>query len=88
VLTSARVPDKAMKAMAGRADQSLPVGNEGAGTVVKAGASAAAQALLGKTVAVIGGAMYAQYRCMPAASAWCCRPTPARPTAHRASSTR
>jgi NADPH:quinone reductase-like Zn-dependent oxidoreductase len=64
---SARVPDKAMKAMAGRADQSLPVGNEGAGTVVKAGASAAAQALLGKTVAVIGGAMYAQYRCMPAA---------------------
>ena len=66
VLT-ARIPDKLMKAMAGRADQSLPVGNEGAGTVVKAGASAAAQALLGKKVAVIGGAMYAQYRSMPAA---------------------
>jgi NADPH2:quinone reductase len=64
---SARVPDKAMTAMAGRADQSLPVGNEGAGTVVQAGASAAAQALLGKKVAVIGGAMYAQYRSMPAA---------------------
>jgi len=64
---SARVPDKAMKAMAGRAEQSLPVGNEGAGTVVNAGASAAAQALLGKKVAVIGGAMYAQYRSMPAA---------------------
>ncbi len=66
-VVSARVPDKAMKAMVGRAGQSLPVGNEGAGTVVKTGASAAAQALLGKKVAVIGGAMYAQYRSMPAA---------------------
>ncbi len=64
---SAPVPEAAMKAMAARAGQSLPVGNEGAGVVVAAGASAAAQALLGRTVAVIGGAMYAQYRCMPAA---------------------
>ena len=44
----------------------MPVGNEGAGVVVAAGARAAAQALLGKTVAVLGGAMYAQYRCVPA----------------------
>ncbi len=65
-VVTARVPDGAMKAMAGRLDQSMPVGNEGAGVVVKAGASAAAQALLGKTVAVLGGAMYAQYRAMPA----------------------
>jgi NADPH2:quinone reductase len=65
VLT-ARIPERAMKAMAGRADQSLPVGNEGAGLVVKAGASPAAQALLGKTVAIIGGAMYAQVRCIAA----------------------
>jgi NADPH2:quinone reductase len=65
VLT-ARIPDKFMKTMAGRADQSLPVGNEGAGTVVKAGASLAAQALLGKKVAIIGGAMYAQYRSIAA----------------------
>jgi NADPH2:quinone reductase len=65
VLT-ARIPEKAMKAMAGRVDQSLPVGNEGAGLVVKAGSSPAAQALLGKTVAIIGGAMYAQYRCIAA----------------------
>ena len=36
---TARIPDKAMKAMAGRMGQSLPVGNEGAGTVVKAGRS-------------------------------------------------
>jgi len=63
---SARIPDRLLKAMAGRIEQSLPVGNEGAGTVVKAGASPAAQALLGKKVAIIGGAMYAQYRCMAA----------------------
>jgi len=56
-----------MKAMAGRVDQSMPVGNEGAGIVIAAGASEAAQALLGKTVAMIGGAMYAQYRCLKAA---------------------
>jgi NADPH:quinone reductase-like Zn-dependent oxidoreductase len=60
---TAKVPDGAMKAMAGRLDESMPVGNEGAGVVVKAGSSDAAQALLGKTVAMIGGAMYAQYRC-------------------------
>ncbi len=65
VLT-APVPENAMKAMAGRLDKSMPVGNEGAGVVVKAGSAAAAQALLGKTVAIIGGAMYAQYRCMKA----------------------
>jgi NADPH2:quinone reductase len=59
---SARVPERALRAMAGRMGQALPVGNEGAGVVVAAGSSAAAQALLGKTVAVLGGAMYAQYR--------------------------
>ena len=65
-LLTMAIPERAMKAMAGRLGQSLPAGNEGAGLVVAAGASDAAQALLGKTVAVIGGAMYAQYRCMPA----------------------
>ena len=50
--------------MAGRLDQSMPVGNEGAGVVVAAGASDEAQALLGKTVAIFGGAMYSQYRCV------------------------
>jgi NADPH:quinone reductase len=73
VLT-ARIPDKAMAGVAGRIGQSLPVGNEGAGRVVKAGSSPAAQALLGRTVAIIGGAMYAQYRCMPAKQ---CLPLPA-----------
>ena len=61
----AQLPAAAMPAMAARVGQSLAVGNEGAGTVVAAGASAAAQALLGKKVAAIGGAMYAQYRCVP-----------------------
>ncbi|QHI97705.1 NADH oxidase [Xylophilus rhododendri] len=63
---NAQVPETAMKSMQGRLGQSLPVGNEGAGLVVRAGASAAAQALLGKTVALLGGAMYAQYRCVAA----------------------
>ena len=61
VLT-ADVSPAGMRAMAARMDQSLPVGNEGAGTVIAAGESDAAQALLGKTVAVLGGEMYAQYR--------------------------
>lgn len=54
----------AVQAMAARIDISMPVGNEGAGVVTEAGGSSAAQALLGKTVAVLGGAMYAQYRCV------------------------
>ncbi len=66
VLT-ATVPAPFMKAMAGRLDQSMPVGNEGGGIVVAAGANA--QALLGKTVGILGGAMYAQYRCVKAADA-------------------
>ncbi len=66
-VVTARVPSAFMRAMAGRVDQSLPVGNEGAGVVVKAGASAAAQALLGRTVAILGGATYAQYRTLRAA---------------------
>ena len=65
-VVTANIPPAAMKALAGRLDQSLPVGNEGAGVVVQAGASPAAQALLGKTVAILGGAMYAQYRCIKA----------------------
>ena len=65
----AKVPENFMPMLAARIDQSLPVGNEGAGTVVAAGSSAAAQALLGKTVAVLGGALYAQYRKVAAGDA-------------------
>lgn len=61
-IVTADIPPPRMRGMAGRLDQSLPVGNEGAGVVVRAGAGAAAQALLGRTVAVFGGGLYAQYR--------------------------
>jgi NADPH:quinone reductase-like Zn-dependent oxidoreductase len=63
---TARVPEAGMRAMAGRLDESMPVGNEGAGVVVRTGSSQAAKALMGKTVAIIGGAMYAQYRTIAA----------------------
>ena len=51
-----------VRGVAGRLNQAMPVGNEGAGLVVQAGASPAAQALMGRTVAVLAGGMYAQYR--------------------------
>ena len=65
---SAPVSEHGMGVMKARIGQSLPVGNEGAGTVVAAGESDAAQALMGKTVAALSGQMYAQYVCLPAAS--------------------
>jgi len=61
-VVTAAVPPGLMRMMAARVDESMPVGNEGAGIVVAAGSDAAAQALLGKAVAIIGGAMYTQYR--------------------------
>ncbi|MDP3749002.1 MAG: zinc-binding dehydrogenase [Phenylobacterium sp.] len=64
-VVTAKIPQAFMRAMAGRLDESMPVGNEGAGVVIKAGVDA--QHLLGKTVAMLGGAMYAEYRCLKAA---------------------
>ena len=61
---TASIPKARIKSLAGRVDRSMPVGNEGAGVVVSAGSSPQAQALLGKTVAAMGGAMYSQYRCV------------------------
>jgi NADPH:quinone reductase len=61
-VVTAKMPDAAMRMMAARLDQSLPVGNEGAGVVIRTGASEAAKALMGKNVSMIGGAMYTQYR--------------------------
>ena len=55
-----------MGAMKPRLDESMPVGNEGAGVIVDAGANA--KDLIGKTVGLAGGAMYSQYRAVPAAS--------------------
>lgn len=73
-----KVAPAALPFLAARLDQSMPVGNEGAGTVVQAGSSDAAQALKGKTVSMIGGAMYAQYRLLKATD---CQPLPAGTTA-------
>ena len=65
-VASMKVRPALMKAMAPRLDQAMQAGNEGSGVVVDAGANA--QQLIGKTVGVAGGAMYAQYRCVPAQS--------------------
>lgn len=65
-MVTMRIPERAMGGMAARVGQSMVVGNEGAGVVVAAGDSPTAQALMGKTVAVLGGAMYAQYRTIKA----------------------
>jgi NADPH:quinone reductase-like Zn-dependent oxidoreductase len=78
VKVSGKVPAGALPFLAARLDQSLPVGNEGAGTVTKAGASEAAQKLLGKKVSAVGGSMYAQYRLLKAIE---CQPLPEGTTA-------
>lgn len=64
---TAPVPAQGMRVMKARIDQPLPVGNEGAGTVVAAGTEKNAQELMGRVVAVMGGGMYGQYRCVDAA---------------------
>jgi NADPH:quinone reductase len=66
VVVIADVPDGQMRMLAGRVGVRMPVGSEGAGVVVAAGSSDAAQALLGKTVAALGGGMYSQLRVLPA----------------------
>jgi NADPH:quinone reductase-like Zn-dependent oxidoreductase len=63
---TADIPPAGMRAMGGRIGEALAIGNEGCGTVVAAGDSPEAQALLGKTVALIGGEIFAEYRCLPA----------------------
>jgi NADPH:quinone reductase-like Zn-dependent oxidoreductase len=74
IKVTGKVPATALPFLAARLDQSMPVGNEGAGTVIKAGSSEAAQKLLGKTVSAVGGSMYAQYRLLKAVE---CQPLPA-----------
>lgn len=64
VITAA-VPQPGLGHVSRRFGLSLAVGNEGAGVVVQAGAGA--EGLLGKTVAIAGGAMYAEFRLIPAA---------------------
>ena len=61
-----KVPESLIRSVSARFDQNLPVGNEGAGIVEAAGEGA--EHLIGKVVGVAGGAMYSQYRCLPASS--------------------
>ncbi len=77
-VVTAAIPEMALRAIAARLDESMPVGHEGAGTVVAAGSSPEAQALLGKMVAILGGEMYATYRTVKARAAL---PLPAGATA-------
>lgn len=63
---TATIPEHLRAMVRPRLGRPLPMGNEGAGTVVAAGPSDAAHALLGRTVATWGGAMYAEQRVAPA----------------------
>jgi len=56
----ADVPQATLPAVAARLGKALPVGNEGAGTIVRAGPDVAH--LVGRKVGMIGGAMYATHR--------------------------
>ncbi|WP_343520657.1 zinc-binding dehydrogenase [Sphingomonas sp.] len=70
---TAAIPEAARRAVAPRVGTPIPVGNEGAGTVVAAGDDPAARGLLGKTVAAAGGGFYTQYRLLRARD---CLPLP------------
>ena len=61
-----KVPEALMRSVQARLNQPLPVGNEGAGVVESAGKGA--EDLIGKVVGVAGGAMYSDYRCLPASA--------------------
>ena len=65
-VTSMGIHPGLMQSMKPRIDKSMKVGNEGGGVIVDAGKNA--KDLIGKTVGVAGGAMYSQYRCLPAMS--------------------
>ncbi len=73
-VVTATVPRAIVAALAARVNRPMGAGNEGAGEVIAAGSSDAAQALLGRTVATFAGEMYAQFRCVPVAQ---CVPLPA-----------
>jgi len=65
-VVTATLRQAALEGLSARVDKPLPVGNEGAGIVVAAGSSPAAQALVGKSVGIAGGGMYTQYRAVDA----------------------
>ena len=87
-VVTANVPEAGMKAMGGRLDDSMPVGNEGAGKVIATGSSDAAKALMGKTVAMMAVQCMRNIASSRRATCWCCRREPPLPTARPASSIR
>lgn len=56
----APIPPEQMSSVKSRIDRSLPIGTEGAGTVVRAGANAVD--FIGKTVSTMSGGMFASFR--------------------------
>ena len=86
---TAKMPEAAMRMMAARLDQSLPVGNEGAGVVIRTGSSDAAKALMGKNgLDDRRRDVHAVSHHEGAGRAWSCRPAPRLPTARPGSSIR
>ncbi len=67
-VVTAPLSEAALQALSTRVGKPLPVGNEGAGTVVAAGSSPEAQALVGRIVGIAGGGMYTQYRTIDASA--------------------
>ena len=65
-VVTAPIPEQLLPGVVARRGESLAAGNEGAGVVIEAGSDHAAQALLGKTVAVLGREMYSQHRLVKA----------------------
>ena len=63
-VTKMRIHPALMRLMKPRLGQSMQVGNEGGGVIEAVGEKA--KGLLGKIVGAAGGAMYSQYRCVPA----------------------
>lgn len=82
-VVTAKVPKAALASMGARLGKAIPVGNEGAGLVVRTGDAPAARALLGKVVGFYGGGAYAQHRVVAAAQ---CLPLPEGTTAEEGAS--
>ena len=77
----ADIPEAMLRMQKARVGKNLPLGNEGAGTVIDAGASA--RQLIGKTVATMAGGMFADLRVVKARD---CLPVPDGVTAREAAS--
>jgi NADPH2:quinone reductase len=65
-LVTAPISPAVMAGLSARVGEAMPVGNEGCGTVVAAGDSPDAQALIGRLVGFVGGESYGEYRAVPA----------------------